>query len=61
MHRLIHQVVLRGRGLEIPRPMHTVLENLPVVAKIPAKLLLYGRRPEHAPDFARRTPSSRVQ
>lgn len=54
MHRLISSLIARQRGLEMPKPVRWVIETFPGLTKVPAKLLLYGRAPEHAPRFARR-------
>jgi len=54
MHQVIHPLITQQRGLTVPGPLKTTLETFPQLGKIPAKLLLYGRRPEHAPDFAQR-------
>ena len=54
MHQGIHPLVAQQQGLTLPGPLKTMLETFPQLGKIPAKLLLYGRTPEHAPEFARR-------
>jgi len=59
MHQVIHPLITQQQGLTIPGPIKTTLETFPQLGKIPARLLLYGRRPEHAPDFARR-PNSKM-
>lgn len=55
MHQILKPLVTRNNGLVVPRPLRWVLEAFPGIGKVPAKLLLYGRTPEHAPDFARRS------
>lgn len=59
MHQVIHPLITQQQGLTIPGPIKTTLETFPQLGKIPARLLLYGWRPEHAPDFARR-PNSKM-
>lgn len=54
MHRVLKPLVNRDNGLVVPRPLRWLMETFPGIGKVPAKLLLYGRTPEHAPDFARR-------
>ncbi|RQP11426.1 MAG: FAD-dependent oxidoreductase [Microbacteriaceae bacterium] len=54
LHRALGRVVTRGEGLEPPRSLVRLLDRLPALGAIPARLLAVGRRPEHAPDFARR-------
>lgn len=54
MHRMLKPLVNGKNGLVVPRPLRWVMETFPSIGKVPAKLLLYGRTPEHAPDFARR-------
>lgn len=54
MHQVLKPLVNRNNGLVVPRPLRWVMETFPGIGKVPAKLLLYGRTPEHAPDFARR-------
>jgi len=54
MHRVLKPLVNRNNGLVVPRPLRWVMERFPGLGKVPARLLLYGRTPEHAPDFARR-------
>lgn len=54
MHQVLKPLVNSNNGLVVPRPLQWVMERFPGLGKVPAKLLLYGRTPEHAPDFARR-------
>ncbi len=54
MHRGLARVVTRGEGLEPPKALVRVLDRLPALRVVPARLLAIGRRPEHAPEFARR-------
>lgn len=56
MHQMFKPLVTNQRGLNIPAPLRWGLETFPGLGRIPAKLLLYGKTPEHAPDFARRPP-----
>ncbi|WP_194835688.1 FAD-dependent oxidoreductase [Nocardia sp. XZ_19_369] len=65
MQRILHARVLRpalAGGINIanapqaPLPVR-VLRRIPVVRSIPPFLVARGILPEHAPDFARRTPS----
>ncbi len=54
LHLGLGRVVAAGAGLEPPRALVGLLDRLPALRGIPARLLAVGRRPEHAPDFARR-------
>jgi hypothetical protein len=63
MQRVVHRLFL-GRKLNstetvsstgMPLPLK-IAQKLPWLQVIPAYLVAIGPRPEHAPDFARRTP-----
>lgn len=54
MHRVLGRTVTKGEGLEFPGPVVWLLDHVPPLRGVPARLLAVGRRPEHAPDFARR-------
>ncbi|MFG3437252.1 hypothetical protein ACGF0J_08400 [Nonomuraea sp. NPDC047897] len=47
--------MVAGKGTRPPRPLVFLARHLPAFKKLPSKLIAYGPRPEHAPDFARRT------
>lgn len=52
MHQLLTSLVTHEQGLELPGSLRVLLEQFPGLGKVPAKLLLYGREPERAPEFA---------
>ena len=45
---------LAGRTPHLPRVVLSMVRHLPALRGIPARLVGFGPRPEHAPDFARR-------
>lgn len=59
---LIQQAVfapaVKGRLAGPPSPMVFIARHLPWFGKLPALMIAFGPRPEHAPDFARRKPSA---
>jgi len=59
LQRLLHPVMERaidGRKMPAPSKLVAVLARFPQLSAIPAYLMGVGIRPEHAPQFARRTP-----
>ncbi|QNO38119.1 FAD-dependent oxidoreductase [Protaetiibacter sp. SSC-01] len=54
MHRVLGRTVTRSEGLEFPGPVVWLLDRIPALRVVPARLLAVGRRPERAPEFARR-------
>jgi 2-polyprenyl-6-methoxyphenol hydroxylase-like FAD-dependent oxidoreductase len=54
LHRGIITPVLESRRADPPRALLAVLRAVPAVSTVPAYLIGYGFRPEHAPAFARR-------
>jgi hypothetical protein len=54
MHRRLIVPVLAGADGNPPAAFVALLEKLPWLAAIPARVIGVGIRPEHAPDFARR-------
>jgi 2-polyprenyl-6-methoxyphenol hydroxylase-like FAD-dependent oxidoreductase len=57
-HRLLLDRVLAGKHLNLRggKALLSIVARLPQLSVIPAYSLGIGVRPEHAPDFARRTP-----
>jgi len=59
LQRLLHAVAGRamaGGGTPAPTKLLPILARFPWLSAIPAYLIGVGVRPEHAPQFARRTP-----
>lgn len=56
LHRLVAAPVVEGRRLGPPKPAQRLLRRVPPLSVVPAYLIGIGLRPEHAPEFARRTP-----
>ena len=54
LQRLIFVPALEGRTPPAFRVAAAVARRLPVVTAVPARLIAFGPRPEHAPEFARR-------
>ncbi|WP_264016973.1 FAD-dependent oxidoreductase [Mycolicibacterium confluentis] len=63
MHRRLAPVILSGRIPHLPpaveRVAGAVLSRFPGLSKVPAYLVGVGPLPEHAPEFARRSPIER--
>ncbi|HEV7345702.1 MAG TPA: FAD-dependent oxidoreductase [Devosia sp.] len=61
MQRMLHDVVFRatfeGRRSGPPPFVLWMLQHLPGLDSLPARLIAFGPRPEHAPNFARRPPA----
>ncbi|MBB6121319.1 FAD-dependent oxidoreductase [Nocardiopsis algeriensis] len=58
MERAVALPILQGRRGGPPRPVLFLAERVPALARVPARLLGVGLRPEHAPPFARRPASA---
>ena len=58
MHRGLVVPILEGRRMSPPRPVLALLHRVPQLTAVPAYLIGVGLRPEHAPDFARRSGSA---
>lgn len=56
LHARLIDPALRGRGRGIPRPLVRVLERVPALTVLPARLIGLGPRPERIPRWARRAP-----
>ena len=54
LHRLVFVPALAGRQPRAVRLVAAVARRVPAVTRIPAQLIAFGPRPEHAPAFARR-------
>jgi len=55
LHRVVMRPVMAGERNGPPAPMIGLFSRAPRLNVVPAQLLGLGLRPEHAPDFARRT------
>src|SRR5882757_8554224 len=55
LHRVAMRPVMAGERNGPPAPMIGLFSRAPRLNVVPAQLLGLGLRPEHAPDFARRT------
>jgi 2-polyprenyl-6-methoxyphenol hydroxylase-like FAD-dependent oxidoreductase len=58
MHRGLVVPILEGRRMSPPKAVLALLHRVPQLTAVPAYLIGVGLRPEHAPDFARRTASA---
>ena len=58
MHRNLVTPVLEGRRAGPPRPVLFLLRRVPGASAVTAHVIGVGVRPEHAPDFARRSAQS---
>ncbi len=54
LHRVIFAPVVAGRTPRAPSVARVLARRVPHLSSVPAKLIAFGPRPEHAPDFARR-------
>ncbi|MFD6100546.1 FAD-dependent oxidoreductase [Nocardiopsis flavescens] len=54
MERVVVDPMLQGRRQGPPAPLLWVMEHLPFMTSVPARLIGLGLRSEHAPEFARR-------
>jgi 2-polyprenyl-6-methoxyphenol hydroxylase-like FAD-dependent oxidoreductase len=55
LHRVLMRPVMEGRRNGPPQAMIKLLRRFPAISIVPAYLIGVGFRPEHAPEFARRT------
>lgn len=58
LHRLLFVPTFEGRRAGPPRIVLWLARYVPGFTALPARLIAFGPRPEHAPDFARRPQSS---
>jgi 2-polyprenyl-6-methoxyphenol hydroxylase-like FAD-dependent oxidoreductase len=56
LHRVVFAQVMAGTQPKPPKPLLFVVGNFPWFGKLPARMIAFGPRPEHAPEFARRKP-----
>ncbi|BCW42620.1 MULTISPECIES: FAD-dependent oxidoreductase [Paenarthrobacter] len=56
LHRAIFARVMAGKQPKPPRILVLMARHLRGFPKLPARMIAFGPRPEHAPDFARRKP-----
>ncbi|MEO3941000.1 FAD-dependent oxidoreductase [Paenarthrobacter nicotinovorans] len=56
LHRVVFAQVMAGKQPKPPKPLVFVVRNFPSFGKLPARMIAFGPRPEHAPEFARRKP-----
>jgi 2-polyprenyl-6-methoxyphenol hydroxylase-like FAD-dependent oxidoreductase len=63
LQRVLHKVMERAMGGRLPAPnkLLPILAHFPQLSVIPAYLMGVGVRPEHAPQFARRSPRREIQ
>lgn len=54
LHHTMFAPALAGRGFSAPRLLLFLGRRVPAFRKVPARLIAFGPRPEHAPSFARR-------
>lgn len=57
LHRAVFEPVIHGNSRGFPKVMLLAAKYLPIVKKLPPRLIGFGPRPEHAPNFARRAAS----
>jgi 2-polyprenyl-6-methoxyphenol hydroxylase-like FAD-dependent oxidoreductase len=58
MHRAVFGPIMAGKRTKFPAAVLFVARRLPAVRRIMPRLIGFGPRPEHAPEFARRARSS---
>lgn len=58
LHRVVFARVMAGGEAKPPKPLLFVTRHFPAFRKLPARMIAFGPRPEHAPDFARRKPDA---
>ncbi|MDR6988543.1 2-polyprenyl-6-methoxyphenol hydroxylase-like FAD-dependent oxidoreductase [Paenarthrobacter nitroguajacolicus] len=56
LHRVVFAQVMAGKPPKPPKPLIFALRTFPAFGKLPARMIAFGPRPEHAPEFARRKP-----
>ena len=59
LHRLVFRPALTGRTPPALRLVSAAARRLPALTRVPAQLIGFGPRPEHAPAYARRVPVGR--
>jgi 2-polyprenyl-6-methoxyphenol hydroxylase-like FAD-dependent oxidoreductase len=59
LHRGLVAPILEGRRMGPPTPALALVRLLPRLSVVPARIIGIGVRPEHAPDFARRSATGR--
>jgi 2-polyprenyl-6-methoxyphenol hydroxylase-like FAD-dependent oxidoreductase len=59
LQRLLHRgfvvPIIEGRRMGPPKPVLALVRRIPSISFVPAYLIGVGLRPEHAPEFARRS------
>jgi 2-polyprenyl-6-methoxyphenol hydroxylase-like FAD-dependent oxidoreductase len=58
MHRAVFGPIMSGKRTRFPAAALFVARHAPAVRRIIPRLIGFGPRPEHAPEFARRAPGS---
>ncbi|MFI2564683.1 FAD-dependent oxidoreductase [Paenarthrobacter sp. NPDC018779] len=58
LHRGVFARVMAGHEPKPPKPLLFVVRHFPGFRKLPARMIAFGPRPEHAPGFARRKPDA---
>ncbi|WP_345608523.1 FAD-dependent oxidoreductase [Pseudonocardia adelaidensis] len=56
LHRAVLKPIIDGERQGPPKPIVALLSAIPAASFVPAYLIGVGLRPEHAPEFARRSP-----
>ncbi|MDI2033656.1 FAD-dependent oxidoreductase [Paenarthrobacter nitroguajacolicus] len=56
LHRVVFAKVMAGKQPKPPKLLVLMARRLPGFSRLPARMIAFGPRPEHAPDFARRQP-----
>jgi len=54
LHRVVFEPAFKGRRSGAPGLLVFIARHVPAFRTLPARLVGFGPRPEHAPDFARR-------
>ncbi|MDE3720400.1 FAD-dependent oxidoreductase [Nocardiopsis sp. N85] len=57
MEKVMAEPMLQGRRVGPPATLVALMEHLPFLSAVPARLIGLGLRSEHAPEFARRRPA----
>ncbi|WP_074466473.1 FAD-dependent oxidoreductase [Arthrobacter sp. SW1] len=58
LHKVIFGPAVSGEASGPPSPLVFLVRHVPALRKLPALLIAFGPRPEHAPEFARRRQSA---
>ncbi|WP_242701814.1 FAD-dependent oxidoreductase [Arthrobacter cavernae] len=56
LQKAIFEPAITGKRAGAPRSALFVASHVPLLRRVPARMIAFGPRPEHAPDFARRQP-----